>query len=832
MNLDVSDAASWKGAHWIWLQPDGRRNNTHLLCRKSFPLSGRVRRAACRITGSTAYELYVNGRWIGRGPVRSWPRWQYVDVHDVTGHLVEGENVVAVHAYHHGEEHVGVLTTCAGPGGLLAHVAIESADGARLDIGTDGSWRVLRAPQYAVETGFVTWHREDYKEKADARLEPVGWQTASYDDRAWPPPVVLGAVPCSPWTRLIPNPLPPLTRETVFPVNVFTHHSGSAYGFCKHDVVAPEAMIADNDETAAIAPVEADFDVQVLFDFGKPVVGRFHLEVADAAGGDVFFSYGDSLNLTRIDQLILRAGAQHYSPYERRFGRYVMLTLRGLLGPVRIRRAWFEMVTYPVQSRGAFECSDPMLNRIWEVGRWTLRMNMHDHYEDCPFREQLPYCGDLHVSALLAYHAFGDYALARETLLKLARLQRDDGRIPGHGPVPYSFPKAIPEFPARWLIALHDYWRHSGDARLINDLWPNVKRLLDWHARWHDETGLMRQLPTELRSDFVDNLAGIPMDGPVLAVQCFYFLALGAAERLAGAVGDGATAGVCGERKRRLADAINARFWDKDLGGYRSCLSGTGEAKSRLTADLDPDKNVPLSQISNGMILYAGITPADRLDAALATLLDPTRATPARSGHMNYFLTESLFRNGKGSEAVGRIRDYWGGMIARGATTFWEVFDPSAPEDRQLDRMWSLCHAFCAGPLHSLPAHVLGVEPVEAGFRTACLAPMLGGLQWAKGRVPTPLGPVEVHWQLMDGGRQLLLEFSRPAGMKLDVVVPPLDGPTTYLELDGADLSDRLGANGARIELPESTESSAHRLISRRSDAAAAGQRNWKGDGS
>ncbi len=807
----ASEFASWNGACWIWPETSGRQQNSHVLFRKSFSLKPRARHAVCRISANTFYELYVNGRWVGRGPVRSDPAWQHVDTYDVTAYLAEGDNVVAVHAYHHGEDHVGVLTTYAGPGGLLAQIEIELADSQHASIGTDVSWRVIRAPQYATDTGFITRDREDYKETCDARLELVGWQKNEYNDRSWRSAVVLGTVPCPPWTQLIANPLPAMTHETVFPLNVFTHHSGGAYGFCKHDVVAPEAMRCDDDAVTVISPVEPDFEVQILFDFGKAMVGRFHLDIADATGGEVFISYGDSLDLTRIDHLLLRPGAQSYQPYERRFGRYVMLTLRNLSGPVSIRRAWFELVTYPVEPRGAFECSDPMLNRIWEVGRWTLRMNMHDHYEDCPFREQMLYCGDVRVASLLAYYTFGDYALARESLLKLARIQRDNGSIPNWGYIADKWPTVIPEYPALWLITLHDYWLHSGDALLVVELWPNVKKLLTWYAQWHDETGLMRQLPNDLRADFVDNLSGIPMDGPVLAVQCFYYLALRGAQRMAKVAGDADTARTCDKRATHLAEAINARFWDEKLEGYLSCLSGMGEETEHLTPDVDPKLRQPLSQITNGMALYADVVPDERLKPTLRTLLEPKRASPARSGYMGYYLVEALFRHHQDTDAVRRIREYWGGMIERGATTFWEVFDPSMPEGRVLERLWSLCHEFCAGPLHSLPRHVLGVEPLEAGFRRTRLAPVLGSLQWAKGRVPTPLGAVTVHWQIVNDGL-LTLEFSQPAGMEMEVEVPSCKGTLTHLELDGADLCGLLGVQPPRIKLASPATDAVHHL--------------------
>ncbi len=196
-------------------------------------------------------------------------------------------------------------------------------------------------------------------------------------------------------------------------------------------------------------------------------------------------------------------------------------------------------------------------------------MNMHEHYEDCPFREQTLYSGDLRVSALLAYYAFGDYELARHSLMALARTQHDDGVIPICGPAPSDFPM-IPEYPALWLIALADYWQYSGDLSLVRDLWDNVKHLLGWYHSWHDERGLMRQLPADQRHDFVDNLAGIDQSGQALAVQCLYHHALMAGTKMALAVGDAGLAEELDQRAGTLADAINELYWDSALQGYVS----------------------------------------------------------------------------------------------------------------------------------------------------------------------------------------------------------------------------------------------------------------------
>ncbi|MDD5704283.1 MAG: alpha-L-rhamnosidase N-terminal domain-containing protein [Kiritimatiellae bacterium] len=769
-----ANSDAWGQAQWIWLPPDGPASDVHALARKCFALDRAVRSARCRISANSSYELYVNGVWVGRGPIRSWPSWQYFDEYDLTALLSPGRNVLAVHAYHHGTEHIGALEQFAGPGGLLVHLTATGEDGRRQEVVSDASWRLCRHPAYAIEAGFVTWHRQDYKETFDARLEPVRWREACFDDGDWKQATVVGSVPCEAWPRLLPRPFPPFTRETVRPVNVFGHLSGCAYGFTPHDIRRPEALTLETDAVTEIEPLHEDFEVQLMLDFGRTVVGRFHLEIEDCGGGEVWVSYGESLNLTRVDRLILRPGSQHWQPCERRLARYALLTFRNLRGVLKLRRAWFELTTYPVREAGAFKCSDARLNRIWETGRWTLRLNMHDHFEDCPWREQTLYSGDLRVSALLAYHAFGDYALARESLIKMARIQRAEGVIPNHGPVPCNWKRWIPEYTALWVMALDDYWMHSGDRELINSLWPNAKAALAWYRSWRDERGLMRQLPGDSRADFVDNLAGIRQDGQVLAVQCFYYMALKAAERLADVAKDPEAGVAARGAAEALHAAVNALFWNESLHGYADCLPERGEAGRHATADVAASERgrYPLSAITNGLVLYAGLAPPERRKQVEPLLPGGRLANPARSGYMNYYLAEVLFGTGRAADALKLIRDYWGGMLDRGATTFWEVFDPETPGGQLPDRMWSLCHEFCCGPVHSLPRHVLGVQPREAGFRKVLIEPLTVDLTWAEGCVPTPLGDIGVTWRLHESDRRLELAVAHPAGMAVEVALP------------------------------------------------------------
>ena len=66
----------------------------------------------------------------------------------------------------------------------------------------------------------------------------------------------------------------------------------------------------------------------------------------------------------------------------------------------------------------------------------------------------------------------------------------------------------------------------------------------------------------------------------------------------------------------------------------------------------------------------------------------------------------ALARHGRFGEALRLMRERYGPMLARGATTLWESFEPTA----------SLCHGFSATPTYQLSRRVLGVAPAAPGF--------------------------------------------------------------------------------------------------------------------
>jgi hypothetical protein len=157
-----------------------------------------------------------------------------------------------------------------------------------------------------------------------------------------------------------------------------------------------------------------------------------------------------------------------------------------------------------------------------------------------------------------------------------------------------------------------------------------------------------------------------------------------------------------------------------------------------------------------------------------ANLDKVTSSSPVITPYYGYYVLRAMAMLGHRAEALEWMRDFWGGMLAEGATSFWESYDPrwtkrsfhtGLEADGLAGYYVSLAHGWSAGPTAWLMDELLGVRPTGAGFRTATIEPELAGLQWIDGTVPAPAGAIHVHAQ---EGR---ITLDLPAGVAARVLI-------------------------------------------------------------
>jgi hypothetical protein len=195
----------WRG-NWIWTEapaiPRDRfaamrgsrepRKEAHGLFRKTFTLASVPKRVPARITADSRYLLFVNGREVNHGPVRSQPRRLHYDLLDLAPYLTQGENVVAIHVRYYGTAKScwmpAVANMMLGRSGVLVFEAnvgplVDAEDGWLV---SDASWRATKSDAWSeppkgggpVGGGVPV-------EIFDAGRFPYGWEQPGFDDSAW-----------------------------------------------------------------------------------------------------------------------------------------------------------------------------------------------------------------------------------------------------------------------------------------------------------------------------------------------------------------------------------------------------------------------------------------------------------------------------------------------------------------------------------------------------------------------------------------------------------------------------------------------------------------------
>lgn len=804
----MDQSQSWLG-RWIWHE-DAPPKNATVLFRKTFRLD-RATQARIYCTATNRYWLYVNGQLIGRGPAPSDPRRQSYDTYTLNNELVAGENCIAVICHNDGEAMVNLTNQNRVRGGLIIDVALRAdgqdsgeassdrlssdrlssgaAEAHELDdldgygsfLGTDSSWKTLIAPWMDVSSRQINRLRGGFAERFDARRYLVGWQQVGFDDRTWQQASELtGDLP---WKQLVPRQVPQAMLTPVFPVNVYhidnyrfptdpeglyptvkyptalipgsnPHHDGLILDWGEgFKPITDDGGVGDAEHgkdagvQTTIVPGKVDRDISLLLDFGRIIPGLLHVELDARPGVEIELGYGENLNVTYIDTYITRDGVQSYEPLDRRCFRYLKLTFRNVSDPVIVRQVLINQLAYPVQRKGIFETEDERINRIVSVGADTLYACMHDHYEDCPWREQSLYIADLQIEAFINYYTFGDFHLARNGLRQIAAIQEEDGWLPSAGPYP-GFPRRILEFGFYWVVALDEYVMYSGDVTLARELYPAMRRVLAKYESLMDVHGLIPNQPEEYWWTFID-WGKVDKRGVVTAVQCLYVMALDSAARIAGHVNRESDQREYQRLAAQVKYAINRYLWNDNAGAYIDCLADDGPSKYT-------------SRQTNALAVVAGVATPEKYDVLAEGVLHERLYKNVSTALMNYFVARALVHMDRVAESINLIKNYWGEMIARGATTFWEMFDPATPAGLHPSTVWSQCHGFSAGPTALFPGWIAGIRPTTPGYATFIVEPRFEAFSKVHVKVPTPNGIIQLDWTADQKAKTVELSLKHP----------------------------------------------------------------------
>jgi hypothetical protein len=282
--------------------------------------------------------------------------------------------------------------------------------------------------------------------------------------------------------------------------------------------------------------------------------------------------------------------------------------------------------------------------------------------------------------------------------------------------------------------------------------------------------------------------AGVGRHGEAGALNAQLAGAFRVAAELARAVGWAREAARLDARAAAIGRALNERHWDARRRVYVDMVdpvSGAQQAwtSQHATAAIALWADAPEGRVRESL---ARIAESQRLTFTAAPPIAPTGATlepedgvALANTFYSHFVYEALARHGGFSNALRLMRERYGPMLARGATTLWESFEPTA----------SLCHGFSATPTYQLSRRVLGVAPAAPGFAEIELAPDLADLDHAEGVVPTPRGDVEARLERTKDG--FVARYRTPNGVAARAAPPPGLAIVDWPALTGTEIEIR-----------------------------------------
>ncbi len=733
--MGLLQPGDWRG-QWIAAGdgdcdgPDAYRSP---LLRRGFGVDKPITAARAYLCGLGYHEFYLNGRRVGDhrldpGYTRFDRRALYV-VHDVTGHLRQGDNVAGLML---GNGFYNDMIKAAwdfekapwrNRPRALAQIELTFTDGSRQVVVTDTDWRTAPGP--------ITFNGIRSGEHYDARAEKPGWAEAGFDDRSWSNVASVAA----PTSQLTPQVCPPVrVTRTLRAVKVTQPRPGV-----------------------------------FVFDTGQNTAGWARLKARGPAGTTLTLRYGEQLGKDgQVDQSELTGLHRAELPFQTdRF------TLKGAGGDevfeprfvyhgfryVQVEGAPGELTADSLEACVAhtdfkpiskFACSNDLLNRIHEITLWSYRGNFHSIPTDCPHREKNGWTGDAHIAVeqgLLNFDTTANYA---KWLRDFADEQLEDGRVAAIIPTSgwgYAWGNG-PCWDAAWFEIAWAVYVYRGDLSLFAEHYERIKKYLAYLKKRENSRGLIHWGLADWLSPFGD--AEDYTAPRTLLTTAYYYRGLLLVSRVAALLGKDDESRHYAAEAQRIRGEINRRYFNPKTGLYANG-----------------------SQLAQATALYQGLPDAADVDDVFAGLVSEVErhARHPNTGCMGTkYLINALTDHGRLdlAYAVATQHDYpsWGYMLEHGATTLWEAWDGGGSHNHVLFADLS------AWMIRSLAG--LRPDPSGPGFRRFVVEPgVVGDLTFAEAEHESMYGPIRVRWE-RQGGR-LTLDLTVPANTQATVILPTAD---------------------------------------------------------
>ena len=460
-----------------------------------------------------------------------------------------------------------------------------------------------------------------------------------------------------------------------------------------------------------------------LYDFGKETFGYLKIK---GLQGTVHIYYGESreeaLDKEHCETLDVLTSCRDLVVTHSKAFRYVYIEKNEGTTYDEVTMD-YEFAPYDQLHSGSFRCSDEEINKIWDVAAYTMDLTTREFFMDGIKRDRWTWSGDAIQSYLMNYYLRFDTECVKRTIRQLR----------GKDPVT-AHVNTIMDYTFYWFKSILDYYQYTGDVDFVREMWPRMVTLMDYVEGRLNADGMAEGQPDDwIFVDWVDfpmHKRGTLCFEQILLMKAMETMAL-CAKLL------GINKSDYRVKSEELRNKIKQTFWSYDLKAYYHAIE-------------DGQMNRQITKFPNMFaILYGLAYEEERREIMKSVMLNPD--IPAiTTPYMRFYELETLCMDGLQTQVLQEMRDYWGGMLHEGATSFWEKYVPSESGTQHLAMYGrpygkSLCHAWGASPIYLLGKYYLGVRPTKPGYKEFEIRPSLGDLEWMEGDVPTPHGMIHVE---------------------------------------------------------------------------------------
>ncbi len=632
-----------KQAKWIWTGNTEKRDSYARFFGTFETHGGKI---MIELSCDSNYELYVNGTLASFGQYADYPYDKVFDRIDITESCKTGENRFCVLVWYLGND---CSTYYPGRAGLI----YEIAENGTVLAFSDENTLCNNASDYVSGREKLITSQLGYSYTYDARNYD-GWKSADFVPRGCGNAVVLSDAP----TALRERPIEKLRLKPY--------------------VTAKEAG-----------------GLNQVYDLGRETVGYLSVFFRAPKGAVVNIAWGEHLVVENGTQVVPRKiGNRDFSVeligsgewiecsnYLRRLGlRYLQVSC-----PETVEFDWIRV--YPAEYPLAelpFHAGTPLRQNIYDTAVHTLRCCMHEHYEDCPWREQSLYNVDSRNQMLCTYAAFGDFRFARASLELMGKDRREDGLL--HICFPSKVDLVIPFFSLFWIVQMREYAEASGDDSLMEESYEKMQTTLS-AFRERSENGLIVNFHSDNRywnfyewNPTLDGAGRPNAKSFDMMLNATYSLALQNMATMAEWLGKKQNAESLLAEAKEWNRKIHRAFYVPETGLYRTALNAEG-----------------YSELCSAFAVLCGAATGEIAANVCERIAKGENLIPSTLS-MKAFTYDAMLQTNREQYKEWILNDIdktYSAMLEAGATSFWETVDGA----KAFRNAGSLCHGWSAMPI-------------------------------------------------------------------------------------------------------------------------------------